>query len=275
MNYFSGTTDSEVGREFFQVEDQYQVNLTGEHIVDIGPTTSALLAALDWRRSSLDLENGPPPPNIDPSEISSEDVDKWFYQTGLYFESDTALYEWMSLVLGLRLQQHSQFSEAALPQAALLLRPHETPPPALLVGPQPAHAVAARSLPARVAAARRRYFLVGNPDLTEEQSESWRAGIDWSPHRIVSFSVVGFWNTFDDAIRSVRDRDIRIGGITPPGATGDGDLLPEIEADFLELCSDPLIDFKLIGCDRFHRRRRARRRSRHRHAACPPPCTRR
>ena len=42
----------------------------------------------------------------------------------------------------------------------------------------------------------------------EESSESWRAGFEWSPHRMASFSVVGFWNDFDDSIRSVRDRDI-------------------------------------------------------------------
>jgi outer membrane receptor for ferrienterochelin and colicin len=248
VNYFSGTTDSEVGREFFQVEDQYQVNLVGEHFVELGPTTSALLAALDWRRSSLVLENGPPPPDIDPSDIRGGDVDKWFYQTSLYFESDTALYEWMSLILGLRLQQHSQFSEALLPQVALLFRPHETVrlrfswglnqrTPSLRDLYQPESPQLGGS-----------YFLAGNPDLTEESSESWRAGIDWSPHRVVSFSVVGFWNTFDDSIRSVLDRDIRIGTVT---ATGTGDLSPEIEADFLELCSDPLIDFRLIGCDRF------------------------
>jgi vitamin B12 transporter len=251
VNYFSGTTDSEVGREFFQVEDQYQVNLVGEHFVELGPTTSALLAALDWRRSSLVLENGPVPPNIDPSDLRGGDVDKWFYQTSLYFESDTALYEWMSVILGLRLQQHSQFSEALLPQVALLLRPHETVrlrfswgrnqrTPSLRDLYQPESPQLGGS-----------YFLAGNPDLTEESSESWRAGIDWSPHRIVSFSVVGFWNDFDDAIRSVRDREIRVGGITPPGTTGEGELLPEIEADFLELCSDPLINFRLIGCDRF------------------------
>jgi outer membrane receptor for ferrienterochelin and colicin len=249
VNYFSGTTDSEVGREFYQVEDQYQVNLTGEHILEVGPTTSALFAALDWRRSSLDLENGPPPPNIDPNAVSNEDVDTWFYQTGLYFETDTALYEWLSVVLGLRLQQHSQFSEAALPQAAILVRPHETVRMRFSWG-RNQRTPSLRDLyqpeSPQLGGA---YFLAGNPDLTEEQSESWRAGLDWSPHRIVSFSVVGFWNTFDDAIRSVRDRDIVIGGNV---GTGTGDLLPpEIEADFFELCSDPLIDFKLVGCERF------------------------
>jgi ferric enterobactin receptor len=248
VNYFSGTTDSEVGREFYQVEDQYQVLLSSEHAYELGAIGSIFLAALDWRRSSLVLENGAPPPNIDPSELTMGDVDAWFYQTSVYFENESELYDWASLTLGLRLQQHSQFSEALLPQVGLLLRPHETVnlrfswgrnqrTPALRDLYQPESPQLGGA-----------YFLVGNPDLTEEQSESWRAGIDWSPHRVASFSVIGFWNEFDDSIRSVFDRDIRIGAVT---ATGTGTLDPIVSADFLELCSDPLINFRLIGCDQF------------------------
>jgi outer membrane receptor protein involved in Fe transport len=248
VNYFSGTTDSEVGREFFQVEDQYQVLLSGEHSYELGPVGSIFLAAFDWRRSSLVLENGAPPPNIDPTELTMGDVDKWFYQTSLYFENESELAQWASVTLGLRLQQHSQFSEALLPQIGVLFRPHETVrlrfswgrnqrTPALRDLYQPESPQLGGA-----------YFLVGNPDLTEEQSESWRAGIDWSPHRVASFSVVGFWNEFDDSIRSVFDRDIRIGAVT---ATGTGTLDPVVAADFLELCSDPLVNFRLIGCDQF------------------------
>jgi outer membrane receptor for ferrienterochelin and colicins len=250
LHYFSGATDSSVGREFFQVEDQYQLILSGEHLLETGPLTHILTAALDYRRSSLDLENGAPPPNIDPSELRGGDVDRWFYQTALYLETDTSFNEWVDLILGLRLQQHSQFADAVLPQVGLLFRPHETlriraswgenqRTPSLRDLYQPESPQLGGS-----------YFLAGNPDLTEESSESWRLGADWSPHRIVSFSVVGFWNEFDDSIRSVLDRDIRIGSVTATG-TGGGTLDPTTSADFLELCSDPLIDFRLIGCDVF------------------------
>jgi outer membrane receptor for ferrienterochelin and colicin len=248
VNYFSGTTDSEVGREFFQVEDQYQLLLSGEHVLETGPLTNILTAALDYRRSSLDLENGAAPPNLDLSDLRGGDVDRWFYQTALYLEAESNFEEWATLILGLRLQQHSQFSDAVLPQVALLFRPHETVrlraswgrnqrTPSLRDLYQPESPQLGGA-----------YFLAGNPDLTEETSESWRLGLDWSPHRVVSFSVVGFWNTFDDSIRSVLDRDIRIGSVT---ATGTGSLPDDVLTDFLQLCSDPLINFRLIGCDFF------------------------
>jgi outer membrane receptor for ferrienterochelin and colicins len=248
VNYFTGTTDSEIGREFTQDEDQYQVNLSGEHLLETGPISHALLAALDWRRSSLALVNGPLPPGLDPSEIRGGDVDKWFYQTGLYLETESAFTEWASLVLGLRLQAHSQFDEALLPQVALLLRPHESTKlrfswgenqrtPSLRDLYQPDSPQLGGS-----------YFLAGNPELQPESSESWRASVEWSPHRVASFAVVGFWNDFDDSIRAVLARNITVGSNT---AGGTGSLPPDVLLDFFELCSDSLVNFRLIGCDVF------------------------
>jgi outer membrane receptor for ferrienterochelin and colicins len=248
VNYFTGHTDSEVGREFVQDEDQYQVNLSGEHLVETGPISHALLAALDWRRSSLALDNGPLPPNIDSTAIRGSDVDEWFYQTGLYLETESAFSEWASLVLGLRLQTHSRFDDALLPQVALLLRPHESlklrfswgenqRTPSLRDLYQPESPQLGGT-----------YFLAGNPDLQPENSQSWRASFEWSPHRIASLAVVGFWNDFDDSIRAVLTRDIAVGSNV---AEGTGTLPESVLLDLLELCSDPLVNFRLIGCDVF------------------------
>lgn len=54
------------------------------------------------------------------------------------------------------------------------------------------------------------YFLAGNPDLETESSTSWRAGFEWSPRDWATASVTGFWNEIDDAIRSIRARDLNV-----------------------------------------------------------------
>lgn len=253
FTYFSGVTDSQVGRSFEQEETQYKVDLAVDHVLETGPLSHVLLGAVDFRRSFLGLGDEPLPSDVqlDESRHRIGDVDERFYETGLFFESETAFWRWATLLLSVRLQTHSRFDAAVLPQVGLMLTPHETLKirlgwgrnrrnPALRDLYQPASPQLGGS-----------YFLEGNPDLQPESSQSWRAGFEWSPIRQASLSVTGFWNDFDDSIRSVLDDTVVVGSNATEGA-GEAPVTPaEIDADFFQLCSDPLVGFRLPGCDRF------------------------
>lgn len=251
FTYFSGVTDSEVGRSFEQEETQYKVDLAVDHVLETGPLSHVLLGAVDFRRSSLGLDNEPLPPGVqlDESRHLTGDVDERFHETGIFFESETAFWEWATLQLSVRLQTHSQFDEAVLPQVGLMLTPHETLKirlgwgrnhrnPALRDLYQPASPQLGGA-----------YFLQGNPELQPESSQSWRLGFEWSPIRRASLSVTGFWNDFDDSIRSVLDETVVVGTSVTGG--GEAPIPGENEGDFFQLCSDPLVSFRLPGCERF------------------------
>jgi outer membrane receptor protein involved in Fe transport len=166
----------------------------------------------------------------------------------VFFELESALAEWATLRLGLRLQTHSRFDEAVLPQVAFMLTPHETLKVRLSWGENQRNPSLRDLYQPPSPQLGGSYFLAGNPELQPESSQSWRAGFEWSPIRQASFSVVGFWNDFDDSIRSVLDDTVVVGSNV---VEENGALLPtELEADFLELCSDALVNFRLPGCQR-------------------------
>ena len=248
FTYYDALTDSEVGREFVQDEDQSKVDLAVDHVLETGPLSHVLLAALDFRRSSFGLENAALPAGVVLDGIDVGGVDERFYETGLFVESETAFLEWATLLLALRLQTHSQFQEALLPQVGLMLTPHPTLKIRLGWGRNQRNP-SLRDLFQPPSLQQGGYFLAGNPNLQPESSESWRAGFEWSPLRFASVSVTGFWNDFDDSIRSVLDGTVVVGSNTAGG--GDGLLPPEIDSDFRQLCEDPLVSFRLPGCERF------------------------
>jgi outer membrane receptor protein involved in Fe transport len=203
VTWYAIDTDSDVGREFSLFEDEWLADLAVDHYFETGPVTHAVQAGteLDWQ--SLDLDEGALPENIDNEELEAQrDVDEAFFTPSIYLLTESAITDWLSLVLGVRGKGHSEFDARVLPQVGVLVKPIESlklraswglnyRTPSLRDLNQP-------PTPQLDGA----YFLSGNPDLEPEDSMSVRAGFEWSPASWVSLATAGFYNDVDDFIRS-------------------------------------------------------------------------
>jgi outer membrane receptor for ferrienterochelin and colicins len=209
VTWYGGFTDSEVGRSFEQDEGEWKLDLVGEHLLETGPLAHALSVGLDLRQPSLDLTGGEIPAGV-PPELGVSDVDERFRSGALFVEDEIALAEWVSLLAGVRGELHGEFGFDVLPQVALLLRPHETLRARLSWGRNRRAPTLEDLYQPAVPQLGGAYFLAGNPDLETESSVSWRAGLEWMPREWIAASVTGFWNEIDDAIRSIRERDLNV-----------------------------------------------------------------
>lgn len=211
LQWFDWTLDGNVARSFVLEEDETKLDVALEHFFDTGPLSHALAFGADGRLQRLRLDEGPLPEGIENDALEGgQRVEEGFRQLGLYVTNETEITSFASLELGARLQLHGEFSPAVVPQAALLLRPHETlkvraswgrnrRTPSLRDLYQP-------PVPQQGGA----YFLAGNPRLEPERSSSWRLGFEYRPRSWVSVSTVGFWNEIDDHIRSDADESLVI-----------------------------------------------------------------
>jgi outer membrane receptor for ferrienterochelin and colicins len=212
LSYFQGLTDSNVGRDYEVHEDEWRLEGNVERFLETGPLSHLVTLGVDLRRPSLSLDEGAAPPEVPGFVV--EDADETVYTTGVYLQNETEVYEWASLLLGVRAEFHSEFDPRALPQVGLLLRPAEDLKLRASWG-QNYRTPSLRDLyqpPAPQLGAA--YFLAGNPDLDSETSQSWRVGFEWSPRAWLALAATGFWNDIDDAIRSTLDGSIDVG--TPP-----------------------------------------------------------
>lgn len=210
LTWYGGSLDSDVGRPFAQDEGEWKLDLAGEHFIVTGPVGHALTAGFDLRRPSLDLDEGPLPAGLPDEFTASGSVEERFQIGALFLEDELALHERVSLLAGVRLEEHSEFGFAWMPQLALVGKPHETVTTRLSWGMNQRSPTLKDLYQPPVPQLDDAYFLAGNPELEPESSTSWRAGIEWTPRDWATASVVGFWNEIDDAIRSVRARDLNI-----------------------------------------------------------------
>jgi len=218
IHWYDGRTESDTGRDVSIDDQEVKLYLAGERFVETGPFSHALTAGIDARFDRLDLSEGEVAPtlaeataNADPSGASlSEDLQK----AGFFLIGESDLARWASLEWGGRLQVHSEFKPRFVPQAALVVRPHESLKLRASVG-RNVFMPSLRDLyqPA-VPNVGGSYFLAGNPDLEPETSTSYRVGMEWTPWRWLSVSTVGFWNDIEDHIRSTRPPD---GGLITVG----------------------------------------------------------
>jgi outer membrane receptor for ferrienterochelin and colicins len=191
LRYFTGLTDTTIGREVELDEDEWKLDGAAEWFFDTGPLSNVATFGADLRRPALDVDEA------DPAVL---DVDENFYASGVYLQGESELAEWVSLLAGVRGEFHSEFDARALPQIGLLFRVREglklraswglnyrTPSLRDLYQPPVDNGG---------------YFLEGNPDLDPEESQSWRLGFEWNPRSWFALTAIGFWNDIDDAIRS-------------------------------------------------------------------------
>ncbi|MEM7410326.1 MAG: TonB-dependent receptor [Myxococcota bacterium] len=227
-NYYAVETDSDVGRSFTLFEDEWKGELLVDHYMTTWEVEHSIVAGVESLVQRLRLDEGTLPPNIENDGLAAgRREDESFFNPSVYIQTESALTDWFSLVLGGRIRFHSEFEERVLPQAAILLKPHDTlklrasgglnyrtpslrdlfqPPTPQLGGA---------------------YFLAGNENLEPEDSLSLRGSFEWSPFDWVSLSSSAFYNDIDDFIRSQFAETISIGTTT---VLVDPTFTPEIAA---------------------------------------------
>jgi len=236
LTYYATELDSSVGRDFELFEDELRIDASVDRFFETGPLTHLVVAGGDFVVPRLRLDEGALPPGIDNDELEAgRRVDESWIVPSVFALSESDLTHWLSLVLGVRGRFHSDFPTRVLPQAGLLVKPHETlklraswglnyrtpslrdlfqPPTPQLGGA---------------------YFLAGSTDLEPEESVSWRAGFEWSPAHWISLGVTGFFNDIEDFIRSQDAGEIPIGTsfIEVPPDVANPDLATICEAQAL------------------------------------------
>ncbi len=212
FNYFFGDTESGVGRSFELLEDEFQIDASLDHYLETGPIEHILVGGFDVVIPRIDLREGELPPNIENPELEmGRTVQEMFVESSLYMQTESALTDWLSLILGLRARFHTDYDSRVLPQVGVLVQPlrglklrgswglnYRTPSLAELYQP-PTPQLGGL------------YFLGGNPDLQPEESMSARGGLEWSPRPWLSFSATGYFNDIQDNIRSVLDGSLQTG----------------------------------------------------------------
>jgi outer membrane receptor for ferrienterochelin and colicins len=210
LTFYAVDTDSQVGRSFNLFEDELDADLYADHELETGPLFHKLRggAELDWQRLDQHERN---PFVSENEELGQQNLDETFFAPSVYVQSESSYSDWLSVVLGVRGQWHSQFDAKALPQVGVLVRPFEslslraswglnyrTPSLRDLYQPPAAQLGGA-------------YFLAGNENLKAESSSSYRAGFEWSPLDWMSVASTGFYNDIDDYIRSQFERELVLG----------------------------------------------------------------
>lgn len=210
LTWYGAYLDSEVGRPFTQDETEWKLDLAGERFVTTGPLNHAITLGFDGRNPTIDLDEGELPPGV-PDDIAGDGpVDEQFEIGALFLEDEIALHERVSLLAGIRVEEHSEFGFDWMPQVALVGKPHETLSLRASFGMNRRTPSLKDLYQPPVPQLDNAYFLAGNPDLEPEKNLSWRLGAEWSPREWVTASVVGYWNEIEDAIRSIRTRDLNI-----------------------------------------------------------------
>ncbi|MEZ4279762.1 MAG: TonB-dependent receptor [Myxococcota bacterium] len=198
------TLDSTVGREFELIDELARLELRGERLLELGPTTHILSLGADLSSPSIALEEAALPDEID---LQTDDVDERIYRGGFYGVVESELASWLSSEIGLRREVHSRFTPAWLPQAAVLVTPWRWDDE--------------RSIKLRISAGRAvrypalrelyqppapqlggAYFLAGNRDLVQEKAWALRTSIEANPTRWLSLATTGFYSETTNLIRA-------------------------------------------------------------------------
>ena len=211
LTYYAVDTKSQVGRNFDLFENEVSSDLYADHELQIGSVHNVLRGGfdLDWQR--LDLNEGKPTIDTDAEELGNRNLDEDLADPSIYVQTESELREWLTLVLGVRGQFHTDFDPKALPQVAVLVKPLDTLKLRASWG-QSYRTPSLRDLyqPPTVQL-NGAYLLAGNEDVKPEKSMSVRAGFEWVPSGWMSLAVTGFYNDIDDHIRSEFDHDVVLG----------------------------------------------------------------
>ncbi|MFO0688335.1 MAG: TonB-dependent receptor [Myxococcota bacterium] len=210
--------DTDVGRDY-RLDDSFtRLQLSGEHFLELGPTTHALTLGVDASTFAIELEEGPPSDpdiQVDPGELQER-----IYRGGLFLVAESELASWLSSEIGIRREMHSRFYGAWLPQAAVLFTPWRGDEVrALKLRLSAGRAIRYPSLRElyQPPAFQNGYFLAGSRGLSAEKAWALRASVEATPVRWLSTTVTGFYSKTTDYIRAAyQGQDIQIDTVTIP-----------------------------------------------------------
>jgi outer membrane receptor for ferrienterochelin and colicins len=216
--FFSGDTDSEVGRPFRMREREWSLDAGIERELQALGEIQSLHLGLDAELPAIELDESGLSPEYIPEgaeDVNSEvyagsHADERFAIAGLSARWEAPLANWATLDLGLRSQLHSEFDDRVLPQAALLLRPADSVRVRLAWGLGYRTPSLRELYQPAVSQNGGNYFLAGNPDLKAESSSGWRLGLEYDPSSWIQLATTFFSNSLDDHIRSVSAGDIAL-----------------------------------------------------------------
>ncbi|MBY0401184.1 TonB-dependent receptor [Myxococcota bacterium] len=214
ITYSNNHLDSTVGRTYEFSDSLTRLELRGEHMLELGPTTHIFTVGTDLSSPQIELEEGDVPDNID---LDPQQVDERVYRGGVYGIVESEFSGWLSSEIGIRREHHSRFFPAWLPQAAILFTPYrfdeERAVKLRLSAGRAIRHPALRELyqppTPQIGGA---YFLAGSRDLTPEKAWAMRASIETNPVRWLSTTLTGFYSITSDYIRaSDSGRSIQVG----------------------------------------------------------------
>lgn len=241
----SDWTETDVGRRFRLADGFTRLELRGEHVLELGPTTHVASLGTDLATFAIELEEGPVDEDIDvePGELSER-----IYRGGFYGIVESEWTDWLASEIGIRREVHSRFFPAWLPQAAILVTPVRWGEDrALKLRLSAGRAVRYPSLrdvfqppaPQQGGA----YFLAGSRDLEPEKAWALRASVEAAPARWLSTTVTGFYSATSNSIRAAyRDRDIQVRETVIPANPALCPILPIWCTDRVEAVTSPVFE---------------------------------
>lgn len=245
LTHSTDWTDTDVGRPFRLADGFTRLELRGEHVLELGPTTHVLSLGADVSTFAIELEEGPVADEID---IDPGELGERIYRGGFYAVAESEFSDWLASEIGIRREVHSRFFPAWLPQAAILVTP-------LRAGED-------RSLKLRLSAGRAvrypalrevfqppapqvggAYFLAGSRNLEPEKAWALRASIEAVPVRWLSTTVTGFYSETSNYIRaSYRGQDIQVDEVVIPANPALCPILPIWCTDRVEAVTSPVFE---------------------------------
>lgn len=235
LNYFQGALDSTAGRSFTQDETELRLESGVDHIFATGAVQHLATLGADLRRPTIDIDEAPRTGPLATLDLPDGDVRASFQVLGIYLSDEVAASDWVSLLVGLRGEIHSDFDDVLLPQANLLIRPAPWARLRFSAGLSSRTPSLADLYQPPVPQLGGTYFLAGNPNLGRERSVNYRAGFELTPAPWISTSSTYFYNDIHDLIRSVLAGSVMTGqnvipAFVPPGFDPDVCSLPGSES---------------------------------------------
>jgi outer membrane receptor protein involved in Fe transport len=221
--HFRGDTRSDLGRSFRLRESEWKVDASVRSDLEVLGVQPELRLGFDWCMPALEQGEG----ELAPGALEPNAFEERFTSGGVFAILEVPLPLRSMLELGAREQLHSRFESKLLPQAALVLEPHDSLRLRLGYGRYYRIPSLRDLYQPPVPNLGGAYFLAGNPDLETESASGLRLGLEWTPLDRLTLSATYFQNRIEDFIRS---------GLVMPGVVIGEEVTPPVYGPDHILC---------------------------------------